>query len=339
MNHKLLQSFKFWDKIDTVMGKERYSGERRTSLYPSEASTVIIDPKTKKAKIIGGCNRKSWYRLMKFEQSEPITVKTEYTFAFGNMIENFIKDLAKEAGIYNNGSVKFFDRSSGVSGEIDLVCEIPVDKNKKGYIHTEIKSTWGGQMSNGFEVGVAKSLFDHPEGRGKNKEMVKARPRESNVLQLILYLFTHKDDEDLIGGKLIYLLRDNFNRTEFDVTIEQQPNGKHRAMINGEIEESFYVEDIYDRFKRLAEKVNEDIKLLKEGTSKEDLVPPERDYMIEYDDATAKDRFEDGSITKTKYDNHLKGKKTGDWNCSYCSFKSRCWELGKYAKRSKDRAA
>lgn len=327
MDYNKLSQFRFWEYCDRALMKKRFDGARRISLYPSEARVIARDPETSELEVLGGCQRKSWYRIMGFKQSEPFTAKSAYIFEMGNYIETMIRDLVRNAGIYNNSSVKFWDASSMVSGEIDIVVEYPLD-NEGNYVFTEVKSTWGGSLSNTinpetkqkelFETGSAKGLFDHPEGRGKDRQMVKAKPKEQNVLQILTYLYAHKDDPKLVGGKLVYFLRDNCNRTEFDVTIQQESNGKHRAVINGEVDDRYYVEDIYESFDVLKKKINEDFVLVKSGTKPEDLTPPDRDFALTYDRETVESMFRAGKLSKTKYENYLSGKETpGSWVCSY----------------------
>ena len=327
MNYEKLKSFRFWETLDKTISMNRFSGRRRESLYPSEASAIAIDPDTKKASVVGGCNRKVWYRLMGFQESNPNSLKSLYTFAFGNYIESFIQDLAKQAGIYNNSSVKFWDNSNYISGEMDLIVKHPVDPDG-GFIFTEVKSTWGGAIRNGYEAGKAKDLFDHPEGRGKNKIMVKGIPKESNLLQLVTYLYTERDNPLLIGGKLVYLLRDNFSRTEFDVNLEYDETVKKwKIMVNGEQEKRFYADDIYLRFAELRSIVKASLAQMNSGTKREKLIPPPRDFTMEYTNEEAKSLHESGDLSKAKFDNHMGGddKKAGDWQCSYCSFKDLCY--------------
>lgn len=323
MNYELLKQFRLWDTLDKQLTKKRFSGKRRDSLYPTESSVVAVDPKTKKAYVRGGCNRKAWYRLMGFPESDPPTVKSLYIFEMGHLIEGMIAELSKLAGIYNNSSVKFWDKSSHVSGEIDLVFELPVD-GEGHYIFGEAKNTWGGQIRNGEEQGKCKELFDHHEGRGKNRGLVKAKPKDQNLLQLVIYLYTHRDDEKLIGGKLIYFVRDNCNRTEFDVVLVKE-GLRHRVMVNGEIDKSFFVEDVYARYSELAKKINDDYMAVKGGAKKEDLTPPDRDYDLIYPKARFDELVADGKLSKAKQEAYAEKKEpVGDWNCSYCNFKRLC---------------
>ncbi len=326
MNYEKLKQFRFWDACDESLTGSRYSGERRNSLYPSESGVTAIDPKTKKAEVLGTCFRKGWYRLMGVPQSDPTTIKSEYIFSMGRAIENMITDLVKLTGLYNNSSVKFWDKSNYVSGEIDIVVNLPVDKEGH-YIFTEVKSTWGGRLVKGFESGSAQELFDRPKGRGKSRAMVKGKPKDQNLLQLLTYLYTERDDPKLIGGKLVYFLRDNCNRTEFDVSLVEE-KGKTRAMVNGVVDKRFYVEDIYARFAHLREQVGEDIKKLKSGVPFQDIAPPDRDFSLQYTAEEAKEAFDDGKVSKTKYEDFTsEGKPISDWQCQYCSWKTTCWAI------------
>lgn len=335
MNYEKLKQFRFWEMCDKALSKERYSGERRLSFYPTEASVIAKDPDTGRAEVIGTCMRKSWYRIMGFEPSNPLSIKTRYILEIGKYIEHMIIELTKLAGHYENNAVKFWDRSNYISGEIDLIAKVPID-NEEHYIFVESKTSWGGQMKLitdpatkqkvWVEVGPAKDLFPHLEYNGKSKIVVNGYPKDSNLLQLLIYLYTHKDDPKLLGGKLLYFLRDNCNRTEFDVVIIEE-DGRHRAVVNGEVDKRFYIEDIYARFEQLKHKLALDFRAIQNGATLTDLQPPDRDYTLVYTKEQAKELFEAGKISKTRYNSVLKGQKVGDWQCEYCEFKNLCWNI------------
>lgn len=323
MNKQKLTNFRLWDSLDKEVTRNRFSGKRRESLYPSEASVISTDPETNKKTLLGSCQRKSWYRLMGYPQSEPFTPKSAHTFEFGKFAENYIIDLCKKAGIYNSNSVKFWDKDAFVSGELDVVVQ-PVNDND-GYIFLEVKSTWGGSIQNGEEKGKAKGLFDHHEGAGKYKRLVKGKPKIEHLLQLVVYLYNHKDDPNLYGGKIVYILRDNLNRTEFDVWLEEDGEGKNHIYVNDEKMVGFTAEDIYVRFEQLRTAVRNSLSILKDGGTP---LPPERDYELYYSKESLEEKYANKEVSKTAYENHIAGKYlTGDWQCSYCSFKSLCWNL------------
>jgi CRISPR/Cas system-associated exonuclease Cas4 (RecB family) len=308
MNQKLLNSFKFWETLDNALVRDRFEGNRRISLYPSEASVVLIDPETNTASIAGGCHRKSFYRIFGFPEA-PNGIKAEFIFEFGRQIEDFIAELVKIAGIYDNRSVKFWDPKTMVSGEIDIIARHP---DGGGKIFIECKSTYGYIKE--------RELFG-----GRNE--TKGRPMIEHVLQLSTYLWNFKDDEDLVGGKLVYLLRDNMSRIEFDITLEPDATGRHRVVVDGVPDMRFYYENVIERFELLGNYVKNAVKELSSGKAKEELELPPRDYELVYTDDKIEAEYAAGRLSKSKYDDFKKkpNERPGDWNCSYCGFKDICW--------------
>ena len=255
---------------------------------------------------------------MGFQPTNPSTAKDMYTFEMGHLIEEMITDLCKMAGIYNNNSIKFWEKTTSVSGEIDIVVEIPLSEDE--IIFVEAKSTWGAMSK-------ARDLFDHYKGRGKDKKFYKAKPKMGNLFQLIIYLFEHKDDPKVIGGKLVYFFKDNSMRTEFDVHLEYNSAAdKHVVFVNGVAEKGYYAEGIYERYQELLGKLREDFALISTGKTKEDLIPPERDYEVEYSREKAEEEYLAGRLAKSKFDKYDK-EKPGAWMCAYCAYANLC--LGK----------
>lgn len=324
MNYNKLKEFKFWPTVDKVLMTRPFDGKRRPSLYPSEASVVATDPQTGFKQIIGACQRKPWYRIMGIKPSNPPTERSMWIFEFGKELENHITELTKRARIWNNNSVKFFDPALNVSGEMDIIVEPFGD----GVIFVECKTSYG--------YYAEREHFDHWVGRGSKKVLVKGKPKDAHLLQLALYLFYHKDDERVLGGKLVYLLRDNMNRTEFDMTIEPEQVGvtetgtpvyKHRVFVNGEADKRFYMEDVLDNYKQLGAKIMVSFNELRAGKTVAELVPPERSYDLVYSDEKIEAEYKKGNIKDSDYEAWTKDntKRPGDFNCSYCDFKDYCW--------------
>jgi hypothetical protein len=63
-------------------------------------------------------------------------------------------------------------------------------------------------------------------------------------LQLLTCFLAHNENEEIIGGKLVYILRDNMKMVKFYVNIGEKGN-KHRATINGIVYKRFFIEEIY----------------------------------------------------------------------------------------------
>ena len=309
MNYELLKSFRLWDTLDAAISRKCFSGNRRTSLYPSEASVVGIDPTSGKAKILGGCSRKSWYRLMGFKESDPVGVKTRWIFEFGNYIEDMIRDYCKVAGVYDNNSVKFWDPVSMASGEIDVVVKIP--QMEDNYIFIECKSTSG--------------YYKEAEIMGTRSKAGK--PMDAHVLQLGTYLWVHKDDPKLIGGKLAYMLRDNMSRREFDMHIIEEGD-KHRFCIDGVVEKRYFCEDMAARYLYLVNLMKESMQIVKSGVAPKDMIPPPRDFCLAIEPDVIEEGFKDGTIAKTKYEAWKKNPTKypiSEYQCSYCNFRGLCY--------------
>jgi len=230
-DYNKLSEVRIWDMIDYSMIRQRFGGSRRPGFYPSEAS-VIANTNGKRT-VLGGCHRSSIWRLLQAPKTNPSGVKTQYIFGFGNMIEDFIRDKLKESGVFEASSVKFFHPKYKISGELDIVLRHP----DGGYIVTEVKSTYGYYSSKTLSKG----------------------PKDDNLMQILTYLWVAKDNpscfagaSEIVGGKLIYLLRDDFKKFEFDITMTEE-DGKHFAVVNGVVDRRFTVEDIVTRYDTLME--------------------------------------------------------------------------------------
>jgi len=294
VDYDKLKAFRFWDTIDGALTTKTFSGKRRISLYPSEASVIAIN-KYGELQVVGKCLRAAAYRILGYTR-KAVSIKSEYIFAFGHELESFICDLSKKAKVYNANSVKFFDQESSVSGEIDIVLEHP----DGGWVIVECKSTYGYQ---------------------NEKLLIKDnKPKDEHLLQILIYIYTHRFDPNLLGGKLVYILRDNMQRQEFDVTIAKEGD-KFRAIVNGEVDKRFFIEDIYARFAELKKCVNENF-----NKTPDEHVLPDREYALAFTDAQMKQGFERGEVSKTAWEKFEKsGERCGNWNCSYCDFKDICW--------------
>jgi len=85
--------------------------------------------------------------------------------------------------------------------------------------------------------------------------------------------------------------------------------------------EGLNTDNILERYAELADKLEEPD-------------PPERDYMLRYDEPTVKKKLETNDLSKTKYNEWLKKPlaEVGDWQCSYCDFKSHCYPVSVFSE-------
>lgn len=297
MNHdiELLQNFNIYEYIDHALSDFTLDIESRYSLWPSDASAII--KKDKYFTIEGGCHRAIFYRMKKVSKTNPITNYARWTHKLGKALETEHVDLLKRMGLFKANNVKFWLSELSMSGEIDIVIRHPEYDEK--IILCECKSTYG--------YNAEKEIFG-------NKSIV-GKPKLSHIMQLASYLYAFRDNPNIIGGKLLYFLRDNTKRKEYNVTLSEI-DGQYIIFVNGKRLEEFTYNDVIDRFNIL------------DKHFKNNSLPP-RDYSILYTDEDMEIAFKMGKITEKAYteflSNPVKSNRKGDWQCSYCEWKDKCY--------------
>lgn len=289
----------FTDKLITT-----HNSGRKVSgyFYPSEASVISreIDGSTR---VIGGCIRKSYYRLTnKGQDALPMSARGEYICQFGKDIEDSLMEFWRYGEVLAGTQVEFRDENYNISGKIDGVLK---NKETGGLIGVEVKTIYS-YMADATIIGTVKR---------------RGQPKDQHLLQTLLYRDHFKEYE---AFKLFYIDRGNAKRIVYDVAISDPtpdpitgrmvrlPLYKREENITYELVANFSMEDIYDRFALLGRYI------------KEDVVPP-RDYDYAYTEDKAKRYFQLGLISKTKMENFYKGKTVGDFQCSYCDYRKLCY--------------
>lgn len=256
--------FKVLDYVDATLvaqeGKEPRAS-RVPAVWPSEASADRID-KTE-SKIVGACHRKSFGRMVGWPVTNKIDPVAAWRFVTGRSVEDHLTTLAKatQPAIYVANGIRHFVPDIYLPFEIDLVVKQP--ESNRGWI-VECKTIYG-YMAN-------------------KQIMSEGKPKLENIMQLALYLLEVKDgkrlkeiitaglaskaagdrtriDADIstvqqlsdakLGAKLVYISRDECNRKEFNITVEEDFDGFHYPCIDGMMWKVFTVESIYDRYKTL----------------------------------------------------------------------------------------
>ena len=133
---------------------------------------------------------------------------------------------------------------------------------------------------------------------------------------------------------ILYIMRGKCLRTEFKVEVKLDDEGRRIIYVDGQRWTKFTLDDVFDSYKSLATYLAND------------QLPP-RDYDLSYDDLTMIAKAANGELSKTlktswdKYWQRLKDVKAGkakrklkrpeggDWQCSYCSFQSICYDKNK----------
>jgi len=331
--------------LDAAMMSERaIKTEYSVNLYPSEGSAQV------NGVTYGKCLRASYLRYTGGSKMEiklpngqmgiPKSVKpgpkAQWIFEFGNQAEDSIIKAAVKAKIFVQGQVKFSIPVSGLklNGALDGVF---LDANNE-YVGIEVKSI-NGNFAESQVIGTP----------GMRSRGMKGEPKADHVMQTAVYAWHFR--EQIPRFKILYIMRDKCFREEFELVVRKDQEGRRIIYIDGGRWQQFTLDDVYDRYKKLAFNINAGI------------LPP-RDYTLLYDDDTMNQLLKDKKLAKgdtekwTKYRDreaaHVQWKKDtasqsdgievdpgkeprrlkrpikGDWRCSYCDFKTLC-----YSKSSK----
>lgn len=286
-------SYDLFDHVDTHLTRPKFQTEREKRFYPSEASVEYHDEHGDKV-IQGGCLRSSYYRLKGGFEGIPHDARTQFIFIQGNMVEDMMIKLWKEMGVWKDNNVKFIDKEHNISGEMDALLIEP-DGTEYG---VEVKSFYG--------YFAEKEIFGNKSTLGK--------PKLPQLLQTLIYLYNFRDR--LPYFRMVYFGRDSVKRRTFKIELEQEGDIFY-PKVDGVVWRSFSMNDIFDRYKRLQEHLDNN-------------VIPDRDYDLHFSDAKIQDFFTKGKVAKTKYEKWQKGRLgqhevIGDWQCSYCKYKDTCY--------------
>lgn len=267
------------------------SYRNRTNHYPSQASVKYMHTGYGEEMIKGACLRAIYYRCKGYEP-EPFNARTMYTFACGNILEDWITEQMKRMGIYRDNSVKFFNNDLKISGEIDILVEEP---SSKELVIVEVKSTSG--YYSWREIAGNKSI--------------KGKPKPAHLLQLMLYLYEFRIQ--VKKGILLYFNLDNKNLKQFVVELHEE-GGKHYPIIDGKLYKNFSVQDIHARYEEV------------QGYIDRNELPP-CDFKKQYTPEEVELYHARGDVAKTKYEAYKRNAEKNplcDWNCSYCSMIEHC---------------
>jgi hypothetical protein len=288
--------FDFFGFLDEHITRPRFRPEVDAShLYPSEASVKYYD-EFGDLTTVGQCMRAAYFRVVGGFERISNSAYSEWIFKMGKDVENIIVAQAKEAGIWVDNNIKFYDKEYNISGEIDCLIAEPPNGVIVPY---EIKSFYG--------------YFAHREIFG-NKSRA-AQPKFDQLCQLLVYLWKFRDQFPY--GRMAYFARDDIKRKTFKVALHQEGEIFY-PVIDGKIFKLFTVNDILARYRQLQDYIDR----------KE--VPP-ADYELQYSDAMIQDFAKKGKISKSKFEKWQKGKLNdyeylGDWRCGgYCPYRLICY--------------
>lgn len=259
--------FKILDYVDaTLVAQEGRDprASRTPSVWPSEASADRIDKTA--GPIVGACHRKAFGRMVGWPLTSQIDPVGAWRFVTGRSIEEHLSALAAatKPPIFIASGVRHYVPDIYLPFELDLVVSDP--QTKKGWI-VECKTIYGYMsgkqiMTEGKPkleniMQAALYLLEIKNGK-KLKEIIKAGiinkaskdAKARNRISADENLLKDMDDGPL-GAKLVYISRDECERKEFDITIEEDFDGFSYPCIDGMMWKIFTVESIYERYRTL----------------------------------------------------------------------------------------
>lgn len=296
--------------VEDPMTPRLYRPPKQTqTLWPTEASVQYSIDGIKITE--GACARAVYYRLIGTKPDSDKDPRMHWIYLVGKNWEDDCNELSALAGILSGKSLRFRNEKTKlpISGEMDSVCSFRDQNGKEIKYVIDYKTTGGSYESISSLLGNSK----------KNPF-----PKVSNLLQLMIYL--DYDPENLKLGKLVYLIRDSLQRTEFSIQLDDSE--ARNAIVKGAIYErediltakpkvylQYSMKEIYRRFDYIAEHyfANQ---------------LPEREFQLIYTKERAEELWSLGKIAKGSYEKVISGKahEAGDFQCRYCPFKNTCWK-------------
>jgi hypothetical protein len=283
-------------------------------VWPSEASAELFDKR--EADIIGGCHRKSYFRLTGEAQSNTIDAVGARRFRTGRAMELDIIALAKDAGIFVASGVRYHVADIDLPLELDLVVFDPATKrlyiveNKTIYGYTSNKKVI--KEGNPKLEGVMQSciyLNEFATGEVLKSVIAESWQAKEDAAALMTSLRScanfdptgwefQKASKDFernrievdwdaldatldgpIGVKMAYETRDDCQTREFDIGLSQDPlDGQHYPEIDGIPQRLFTLESVYERFRRLQSFYSRNVEHVQRELAKEGLTEPKTGY-------------------------------------------------------------
>jgi len=315
MNHQIYTTdgkpdFSLIAEEDDYESNLKSFAKNRPGLYPSEASVEFMENGQKI--VLGHCLRATWYRVLDIPVPDGTNVSLMMKAHLGKWDEIGTIDKWKGMGIWVANNVKFYNKSYGLSGELDAIIKNPLTG---GNIGIECKTFYS------YAAGRNICGVQREKGTGRS---FPGHPKVEHFLQAVLYYYEYKDI--LEQYRLYYLERGDGHRLEFRVGTIDNSDGTHQCyweqvpgkywnvFEEGKVIQPYTIEDIHSRYKRAIEYINKKI------------LPP-RDFASIYSADQIERLHDKGEISKTDYErwaknpdkNHL-----GSWQCSYCSWKKQC---------------
>jgi hypothetical protein len=262
--------FQIFKYLDTALVKQESREPRSSSVpavWPSEASAEKIDKSENK--IVGSCHRKSYLRMIGWPVTNNVDAVGAWKWVTGRRMEEDIVSLAKASSprVYVASGVRFYVPDLYLPLELDLVAMDPETnqgwicecKTYYGYLATsEIVKKGQPKLTNLLQDVIY--LLEAPNGK-RMKEIIRKSLEDRARLDAKGVPHRNRVECDLealgrmsdgpIGAKLVYVDRGTCDRTEFDISVEEDFDGSHYPQVNGDTYKTFPVESVYSRYQEL----------------------------------------------------------------------------------------
>ena len=259
--------------------------------------------------IIGSCLRSVWYRKNSFTQTDKGGAPLHLRGEVGKSCERILIDKWKRAGILEGANIKFFVPEFNLSAEIDALV-----KDGANLHGVEVKSYYG--------YSAAVDLEGNQSKRGY--------PKPAQFIQAFIYLYALRDQVDEFS--MFYVARDTCHMVQFQIGLAEidglvypkiisrigAPELSYRNDVENEVFKGITINGIKERFD-LSNKYYNEFQ-----------VPP-REFLIYWTDEMITQFRDTKKLSKSKADKWLKLRKKsitdrpGDFQCSYCNYRSRCY--------------
>ena len=328
----------FIEHVTDYMLRPRMGDARHPTLWPSEASAVVINEDGEE-EVAGRCRRATFFRYMdhnykfydKYSLYGPLVeeVKTKklppdrymlWIWRAGELYEEYLVELAKSSGVYIGSQTAVYMKEWNVSGKIDLVV---INPQTHKYSNVEVKSVYG--FGGNATLGT-------PGERGKGK---LGTPKDSNLMQIALYDWWNSSHDDAYeDSRLVYGGRDTGRYAEFAISTRKNKDGVVEIFYRGkapnitkEEKSPITINSILEQYQYIQ-------------TSLDGGNIPERDFELKYSDTKLDKLYEKDGLNKTEKERYEKRKAylageskrsikpiiKGDWQCNLCSFKDICYK-------------
>jgi hypothetical protein len=265
-----MSGFQLFEYLDPAIVRQESRDPKPStvpSVWPSEASATRIDQRF--WLVVGKCMRQSYLRMLGRPVSDQVDAKGAWKWVTGREMEGIVVDLAQatDPNIYVANGVKHYVPDIYLPFELDLVVRDPLTnrawiaecKTYDGYYaEKEIEVKGQPKLENLMQAAIY--LLEVPTGK-KMKEIIYKSLEDRQRLDSLGAKHRNRIDANLeavdklsdgpTGQKLIYISRGEVNRTEFTIEVQEDFDGSHYPVVNGQMLKIFTVESIYERYKML----------------------------------------------------------------------------------------